>query len=575
MRTARPGRGATVLTVRESRRGEPGGPRWRAPCKPSLPMRWRHLAVVSGRAWGAALALALGWLLQAAPPAGAAAGETFSARLRWAPVPGATGYRVYFRNGSTGWDAGRDVGPGRRSGDATLEAEVAGLALGNRNIFSVAAYDLRGVEGSRSGERGISRADVLAVVPTPTPDGGGSPTATPVPSPTSTPTPDPTPTPTAEPEATSTPVADSCGDGKVGPTEECDGAAADACPGLCSGECSCLEERDLPLRGWTVAAGDGSFGVFRILDDDGVTPIRVLQTDTGSIPARSFGIAHPPTPTLGIAARTLSVVVQATESFALRAVVRDATGTAWRLTYTTGSFVPTRRGRAADFPLDRAARSPDFVEVKRDLAADLAVATGRLLVSIEQVALFGRMSVKRVRLSRRLDEAVERHPGETIELPSQGWAWNGEGRVDQGLGDPDFDAPTLSAAGEGGAVPVLTFPQEARRRLVAPYGRLTAEVGGSGPFSIELVLELADRSTFRLTYDGETGEERRTDRTATLPMPDAAEVVVPGDLRVRVVDPEADLARLRPDATLAGIARVRLRGSFRTGPILLDRRLDR
>lgn len=494
-----------------------------------------------------------------------AAGENFSARLSWAPVPGAVGYRVYFRNGATAWDAGRDVGAGRRVGEGRVEVDVERLPLGNRNLFSVAAYDLRGREGVRSGERGLSRAEILSVVPSPTP----APTSSGEPDPGVTPSPTPTIVPTA------TPVGPQCGDGEVDEGETCDGDLDTSCPGFCSDDCTCLPERDLPLRGWTRVAGDGSWSVNRILDDDGVTPIRVLQTDTGDVPAKNFGIAWPPLPSLGAAARTLSVVLQATENFAVRAVVRDVEGTLRRLVYTTGSLVPTRRGRTVDFPIERSARSPDFVEVKRDLAADLAVATGRELATVEQVALFGRMSVKGLQLSRSPDASLPPRPGASLELPSQGWAWNGEGSVDQGLRDDSFEGPILLAAPGTSGFPQLSLPAEARRRLVAPYGRLTAEVAGEDGFEIELVLTLSDRSDFRLTYDGDAAEEKLvSSRVAILPLPAPETGATEGGSRVLVADPEGDLARLRPGAKLAGIARVRLRGGFRAGPILFDRRLS-
>ncbi|MFM8412884.1 MAG: hypothetical protein ACKOCT_21740, partial [Alphaproteobacteria bacterium] len=417
------------------------------------------------------------------------------------------------------------------------------------------------------------RAEVLAVVPTPVPT--TDPEATPTPTIAPTPEPTPTPAPTATP--TPSPVPARCGDGEVSGDEACDGDADQACPGLCSASCSCLDERDLPLRGWTLAAGDGSWSVNRILDDDGVTEIRVLQTDTGDVPARNFGIAYPATPSLGVAARNLAVVLQATESFIVRVVVRDMEGSLRRLVYTTGSFVPTRRGRSVDFPIERAARSPDFVQVKRDLEADLAVATGRELATVEQVALFGRMSVKSLRLSRPPDASLPSRPGESIELPSQGWAWNGEGTVEQGVVDPAFGGPTLLVSPGAAGAPLLSYPAEARRRLVAPYGRLTAEVAAGEGFSIELVLALADRTDFRLTYDSRVSEEKSVSgHAATVPMPDpASDAVAPGGGTVLVADPESDLARLRPGATLAGIARVRLRGGFKSGPIVLDRRLPR
>lgn len=512
-----------------------------------------------------AFALLLGSGLAGRPLPAGAAEPVFAARVRWTPVAGAAGYRVYFRNGSGGWDAGRDVGGGRVDG-AALETEVEDLPLGNRNVFTVAAYDLRGREGARSNPRALTREEVLAAGPGSTPTPGNEPTPTPTPSPVPTPTPDPTPTP----------VPSTCGDGEVGPAESCDGAADDACPGFCSDDCGCRESRDLPLRGWTLAAGDGTFGVYRILDDDGTTPIRVLQTDTGSIPARSFGISYPPTPSLGAAGRILSIVLQATESFSLRVVVRDADGVLRRIVYTTGSFVPTRRGRTVDFPVGRDARSPDFVLVERDVAADLAAATGREFATLEQVSLFGRMSVKRIGISRSPDPSLPRQPGESLVLPSQGWAWNGEGSVDQGVEDPSFDGPTLLSAIDGDALPRLSFPAEESRRLVAPYGRLTALVDGRDAFSLELVLDLADRSAFRIVYDGAAVEEKLVSgREATVPLPVPGADVDPESSRVLVVDPEADLARLRPDATLAGVARVRLRGGFRSGPIVLDRRLDR
>ena len=126
-------------------------------------------------------------------------------------------------------------------------------------------------------------------------------------------------------------------------------------------------------------------------------------------------------------------------------------------------------------------------------------------------------------------------------------------------------------------IPQLSLPAEARRKLVAPYGRLTAEVANGEGFAIDLVLTLSDRSDFRLTYDGDAIEEKLvSSRAATLPLPaPATEADAPGGNRVLVADPEGDLARLRPGATLAGITRVRLRGAFRSGPILLDRRLPR
>ena len=519
------------------------------------------------------LAFALAVLL---PVGGAAAAPGFSVRLRWAPVPGAVGYRVYLRSGASGWDAGRDVGPGRRVEGVGLETEVEGLPLSNRNVFTITAYDLRGTEGPRSNPLGLSREEVLAVAATPTP--ASSPTPDGGPTPAGTPTPEPTPagTPTPEPTPSPTPVASTCGDGEVGRDEACDGTADAACPGFCAQDCTCRESLDLPLRGWTLAAGDGTWGVYRILDDDGTTPIRVLQTDTGSVPAKTFGIAWPPTPSLGAGGRILSVVLQATESYAFRVVVRDVEGTLCRLVYATGSFVPTRRGRSVDFPIDRALRSPDFVLVERDVAADLAAATGRELATVEQVALFGRMSVKRIGLSRSPDPSLPRRPGETLELPSQGWAWNGTGSAQQGFADPSFDGPTLLAARSAEGLPQLSFPSEASRRLVAPYGRITAEVGGRDAFALDLVLELADRTAFRIVYDDAASEEKLVSgREAIMPLPAPAADADPASARILVADPEADLARLRPEATLAGITRVRLRGGFQSGPIVFDRRLDR
>jgi len=529
----------------------------------------------------------------------AAAAETpgprFSARPRWSPAPGAIGYRVYFRNGATGWDAGHDVGPGVPDGDGGVFAVVADLPLGNRNIFAVTSYDVQGRESARSNELGLARSEVVAVAstptptpgslstPQPTPDPAPTPTpvveATPTPSPSSAPTatPGPTPEPTPEPTPgpTPEPTPEPCGNGRVDEGESCDISADAACPGMCDLDCSCLDSFDLPLRGWTRAEGDGTWSVSRILDDDGTTLVRVLQTDTGLVPAKNFGIAYPATVSLGKGAPVLSLLLQSTENYSVRVVVHDSEGSVHRLVYSIGGFLPYAEGRTVNFPLDRATRGPDFVEVRRDLAADLRVATGKTVATVEQAAVFGRMSVKRIRLERAEDPEIAPEPGDTLALPAQGWAWNLVGDVAQGIADPDFDGPVARAdrTTSDAELPRLGYPAESSRKLVAPFGRITAEVGRRSSFALEAMLVLGDRTNFRLTYSSDVTEAVRTSkRTATLPLP----LANPGDTwnaQFLVADLVADLALFRPTATLAGITRVRLFGGFRIGPILLDRRL--
>ena len=143
------------------------------------------------------------------------------------------------------------------------------------------------------------------------------------------------------------------------------------------------------------------------------------------------------------------------------------------------------------------------------------------------------------------------------------------------IADPDFDGSVARAdrTASDTELPRLGYPAESSRKLVAPFGRITAEVGRRSSFALEAMLVLGDRTNFRLTYSSDVTEAVRTSkRTATLPLP----LANPGDTwnaQFLVADLVADLALFRPTATLAGITRVRLFGGFRIGPILLDRRL--
>jgi hypothetical protein len=351
-----------------------------------------------------------------------------------------------------------------------------------------------------------------------------------------------------------------CGNGALDAGEACDGLLATACPGACLTDCTCARTIDLPLDGWSLHAGAGTWNVDEADPESGGA---VLVTATETAPSTAFGVAYPATETLGVGLPILGFTVRDDDAFDVEVVVRPANGKPRTLRYTARDGVPTARHRTGVFPIGVAAADGVLRTTYRDLAADLQSAFGARFARVEQVRLYGDLTAARVMLAA--PEVVDVPAPSALRVPTSGWERHGRGVVHETF-EPMLDALTLTSTPDdpaGGGLRV-TYPALRDGRLVAAAQTLSFVVRDERRFVVRVRVRPQRGPSVVLRY-------RSADHAGGSALPLTLRSVPGTPYQLATLDLAADLARVRPGATLAAVLGIRLDGGFRVGDVeLLD-----
>ena len=391
-------------------------------------------------------------------------------------------------------------------------------------------------------------------------------TATPIPTATATVTATATLVSTPVPSATATPTSASCGNDKRESAEQCDGADANSCAGLCLPDCTCAASYRFPFEGWTEGRTAGTWSV-AANDPESGGPVLTTATDHGT----KFSIAYPPRTTLAVPMPLVSFTVRAVEASTVALTVQATDGRNYVLAYSAVEGVPTTHRRTATFPLGSAVRGPAFQTTIRDLAADLQTAFGVDFAAVEQAELAGAMDVAELTLFAPGGVEVPT-PAAELVLPLTGLSKRGSGSLELHANDPDLDGPTLSAIPRNADRPRIAadFPAS-HDDLAAAFRTLSLVVRNDGALAIEVDVRLAEGHA-SLVY--ESGIASLTVRGSRLTVPLTLVPIDGSPYELVTLDLAADLRRGLPDADLRGILNVRLRGPFQVGDIVLQDRID-
>jgi Bacterial TSP3 repeat len=89
--------------------------------------------------------------------------DAYNARLAWSAVSGASGYKLYVRQGTAPYATGLDLGALAPGSDGEVHFTQPGLRVESTNAFAVSSY-ANGVESARSNELAIPYATAAQVV---------------------------------------------------------------------------------------------------------------------------------------------------------------------------------------------------------------------------------------------------------------------------------------------------------------------------------------------------------------------------------------------------------------------------
>ncbi len=391
-------------------------------------------------------------------------------------------------------------------------------------------------------------------------------TATPIPTATATETVTATGTSTPVPSATATPATAACGNGQRESAEQCDGADADSCGGLCLPDCTCASSYRFPFEQWTASRTAGTWSV-AASDRDSSGPVLVTATEIGT----EFSIAYPPRATLAVPMPLVSFTVRAGEAFTVALTVQATDGRDYVLAYSADDGVPTTHRRTATFPLGSAVRGAAFQTTIRDLAADLQTGFGVDFAAVDQAELAGAMEIAELTLFATGGVEVPMRAAE-LGLPLTGWSKRGSGTLELDANDPDLDGPTLIAVPRNADRPRIAadFPAS-RHALAAAFRTLSLVVQTDGAFAIEVDVRLADGEA-SLVY--ESGIASLMVRRSRLTVPLTLVPIAGSPYQLATLDLDADVRSGLPGADLRGILNVRLRGPFQVGDIVLQDPID-
>jgi hypothetical protein len=290
----------------------------------------------------------------------------------------------------------------------------------------------------------------------------------------------------------------------------------------------------------------------------------VLVTTTAAAPSTAFGIAYPVTETLGVGLPILGFTVRDGDAFDVEVVVRPSAGKLRTLRYTGRDGVPTARRRTGVFPIGSAVHDGVLRTTYRDLAADLRSAFGLAFARVEQVRLYGDLTVARVMLAAPagVGDVVEPAPA-TLRLPTSGWESHGRGIVQESF-EPMLDALTLTAAPEdpSGAGLRVAYPALRDGRLVATSQTLSFLVRDERRFTVRVRIRPQSGPSIVLRY-------RSAEHTGGSALPLTLRPVAGTPYQLATLELAEDLARVRPGATLAAVIGIRLDGGFRVGDVEL------
>jgi hypothetical protein len=167
-------------------------------------------------------------------------------------------------------------------------------------------------------------------------------------------------------EGTGTTLADASGNGNTGTI-----SGATWATGGSSGNVDDFEYADSPLNhNWTVYAGSGTLAT---VTGSG-RPGRVLRATTSQ--GTGFGIRYPPSGSLDLPLRDLSVWINDTDTFYFYVQVHATNGSDYYIRYEPSSGSPYPSGSYAIVPVGTQYRDGTWRELQRDLDADLRAVFG-------------------------------------------------------------------------------------------------------------------------------------------------------------------------------------------------------
>lgn len=534
--------------------------------------------------------------------------SAYEARITWSPVAEAIGYKIYVRQNADAYGTGMDVGALQPDADGLVRYPLRDLPLAARASFAVTTYDATGRESPRSNEFSLDYATVAPFVDS---DGDGLSDAQEDVNLNRVVDAGETDPRRADSDGdglsdgaeiqiyrTNPLAADSdgdefadgneiaagsdpndagsrpplCGNGSVNPGEVCDGADDDACPTVCLSNCTCPRYVALPLAEWSRLRGDGSWSV---QSGDPETQGPVLVTEALGAPTVDFAIAYPASPALGVPFPLLAFTLRAAGPFIVEVVVSSTSGRTRVLAYQPNGVLATVLKERAAFPIDTAAGSGSFRTTYRDLAADLRAAFGLTLARVQQVRLYGDLSAASIVLADRVDVSGNTGAGlDSVGLPLAGWAQKGRGAVFANEHDAELDGPTLRSepAGPKMSALMLDYPPARGEELIARFRTISLFVRDEEGFAVELKLWTSDGRVRKLRYKTGRTTAKIQRRRAILPL---GLLSVPGSsYRLATFDLAADLARLHPGATLAGVRTVCLQGKFQVGNVVFSEAIE-
>jgi len=370
--------------------------------------------------------------------------------------------------------------------------------------------------------------------------------------------------PTATPDAatpmpTATPTG-GCGDGKVDAGERCDGADDAACPTLCTAACTCPDFYAVPLDGWSLWQGDGTWDV----ELDGAD--HVLRTRAAVTPTTGFAIDYPASSDLGVTYPYLALTLAADGDFVTEVVVRGAKGPEYVIAYASGAGVPTARKRRVLMPLGSDAGDGARRTFYRDVAGDLQTAFGAAFAQVTQIRVYGDTRVAHALLAARDVQGRSAGAGALLALPVSDWKKRGRGLALQQTSDPAVDGQTLCADASSGPA-VATFPAADRESLVARFQNLSLLVRKELGFNIELRVRASDGRPKTLRFDERVTTVRASHRRVVMPL--VPEAVPGSEFRVVSLDLRDALAMIDPSLSIDGVLVIRMRGNFEVADLVL------
>jgi hypothetical protein len=399
------------------------------------------------------------------------------------------------------------------------------------------------------------------VTATATPAATARPTATQLTTATANPT-DAAPNATGTPTAAPTPGG-SCGNGVVDAGEACDGTDDAACPTLCSAACTCPAFVALPLDGWTLWQGAGTWNV----TDDPKADVPVLETQAAAAPATDFGVAYPADGSLQITYPLLAATLAGDGDFTVEVVVQPLQGPPRVLSYASGDGLPTVRKRQVQTPLGAAAPADGQQHTfYRNLAADVWTAFGAAFVRVTQVRVYGDVRVERVMLAAAPLAMRSAEQPDSVPVPLDGWASPGRRIMVGHSNDPAVDGPTLAT--DPGAGTIATYPPAHAETLVAPFQVLSLLVRNSALLRIDVRVRTSDGRTRLARFDKRATAARTTDLQGVFPL--GTQPVAGSTFRLATLDLGDAVARMHPGLAVKGVLAIRLRGAFEIADLLLQ-----